>query len=81
MKSRSGLQDTQQPRRARTADAARLLCSPEKGRGIHRRSHWRADPWQSGNRHFTFLVYLNDVDGEGGETAVRPLPPWDVRRQ
>ena len=26
------------------------------------------ETWQSGNRHFTFLVYLNEVE-EGGETA------------
>jgi prolyl 4-hydroxylase len=27
------------------------------------------ETWSNGNRHFTFLVYLNDVDGGGGETT------------
>jgi len=27
------------------------------------------ETWVSGNRHFTFLVYLNAVEGEGGETT------------
>ena len=26
------------------------------------------ETWMNGNRHFTFLIYLNDVD-EGGETG------------
>ena len=26
------------------------------------------ETWRSGNRHFTFLIYLNDVEG-GGETS------------
>ncbi len=29
------------------------------------------ETWHQGNRHFTFLIYLNDVE-EGGETA-RPV--------
>ena len=29
------------------------------------------ETWGTGNRHFTFLVYLNEVEGEGGETTVR----------
>ena len=27
------------------------------------------ETWMQGNRHFTFLVYLNQVEGEGGETT------------
>ena len=31
------------------------------------------ETWMEGNRHFTFLVYLNRVEGGGGQTGFPQL--------
>ena len=40
--------------------------------GTHYKPHHdyynACETWMDGNRHFTFLVYLNTVEGAGGET-------------
>ena len=32
------------------------------------------ETWHNGNRHFTFLIYLNEVESGGETTFVRPRP-------
>jgi prolyl 4-hydroxylase len=41
--------------------------------GTHYKPHHdyynACETWQDGNRHFTYLVYLNHVEGGGGQTG------------